>query len=117
MANIYKKAAERQKITPGGANVEQEEVVELVVEEKVQPVIEEVVERSEPPVVETSDADTVLIPLDDIGANKKPKKRSSTLYLSESVLDELRKRSKKAGLSSSEYLDEVLKREFSLPKD
>lgn len=113
MANIYKKAAERQKIVPGGADVEQELKVEV---EKVQPVVEEVkVPEPETPVAEASDNDAaVFLPLDDIGANKKPKKRSSTLYLSESVLDELRKRGKKVGLSSSEYLDELLKRAFGI---
>lgn len=108
MANIYKKAAERKKIVPGGAEVEDETVV-------VEPNDDIDEKNSAAAVVESSDnTDSVFIPLDDIGANKKPKKRSSTLYLSESVLDELRKRSKKAGLSSSEYLDEVLRRAFGI---
>lgn len=106
MANLYKKAAERQKIVPGGhldENQEQEILNESVSEEVVRETAE---------VQDVSDNASVVIPLDEIGASRRPKKRSSTLYLSEEVLSELRKRSKKVGMSASEYLDELLKRAF-----
>lgn len=58
--------------------------------------------------------DAVFIPLDEIGLNQKPKKKTTSVYLSEDVLDELEKRAKKAKLKPSPYLDELLRRVFGL---
>lgn len=47
--------------------------------------------------------------LNSIKDKKKPAKRSSTLYLSEANLDWLKQKGEEAGgLSSSEYLDQIL---------
>lgn len=107
MANLYKKAAERQKIVPGGAKPEPE----VKDDEVVVPAAEE----TPAPVTEVADEKSIRIPLEEIGASKKPKKKSTTLYLSEEVIAELKARGAKAGgMSSSEYLDELLKRVFEL---
>lgn len=107
MANLYKKAAERQKIVPGGTKNDPEDVKE---EEITVPGSEE----EACPDIEIPDNKSIEIPLDEIGAPKKPKKKSTTLYLSERAISELKTRGKKVGLSSSEYLDEILKRVFDL---
>lgn len=51
---------------------------------------------------------------DDITAAIRPEKKTYTLYLSNSVMEEIEKRAKKAGLKPSPYLDELLKRVFGL---
>lgn len=51
---------------------------------------------------------------DDLKNRVKNLKVNTSFTLSESVRNELKERSKKAGISSSEYLDELLKRVFEL---
>ena len=108
MGNLYKDADKRRRRVPGGAvtgqDAKKEEKVVVTPQKEEKPVSE--------PVEAKMDALEELFT--DIGANKKPTKRGSTLYLSTDVIDELAKRSKSVGLSSSEFLDQMLRRAFKL---
>jgi len=97
-SNPFKKNAPREKKPPMGA--QEPKKVEEVVSAPVEPVVPET------PVEKPTDAlEDVLNSIKD---KKKPSKRSSTLYLSEKNLDWLKQKGDEVGLSSSEYLDQIL---------
>ena len=95
--NAFKEAAKKRKTAPGGAEKEPE--VEVVPSQEIE-------ETEKEPTGE------IAALLSGIGGEKKPQKKSSTLYLSATNLGELKKRAKKAGVSSSEFLDKVLTKLF-----
>ena len=106
MANPYKEAEEKRKMKAPGSPREPRQ------EEEVVTVPEHVQEAAEEPTGGKEAGYGSL--LSEIKSERRPKKRSTTLYLSDNVLAELRKLSKKEGMSASEYLDALLKRAFGL---
>ena len=94
--NAFKEAAKKRKTAPGGA---EKEVPQVVISEETLP------EKKEP-------AGEIQALLSGIEGERRPQKKSSTLYLSTTNLNELKKRAKKAGVSSSEFLDKVLTKLF-----
>jgi len=102
MPNPYKEAEKNKKTPPGsrqgGAETEEKVTQPSVPETKA--------EKPTEPVAALADL------LGTIGEEKKPARRSASLYLSDSNLAELKKRSKAAGLSASEYLDQLLTKIF-----
>lgn len=140
MANIYKQADQRRRVTPGSKKtdptvvkeeptVTTEGVVEKKAEEAVELVVEsreEVVEVKDEPIVEkTVEKEKPAAPAKkpkkelektavafDFPVRSKSKKKNYSLYLSEDNMAELQKRSKQYGMSISEYLDEILKKVF-----
>ena len=103
--NPYKKAAAREKIPPGGYPTEQQPV------EKPATVV---VEEKEAPKKEESANVSVEFSLDSIALVKKDEKNTHSVYLSDSNWNELENRAKKAKMSPSAYLDEILKKVFGL---
>lgn len=129
MGNIYKNADKRKRVKPGSkqpditveVEVNELETIPEATETAQEPqkATEVVTTPTEPekPVSESVEAESATVEelLGDIGAGKKPTRRSTTLYLSDAVLTELEKRSKKAKFRSrSEYLDELLMKLFKL---
>ena len=105
--NPYKKAAAREKIPPGGYPIVQqteEKPAETVATEEVK----------EPPKKEESVSAAVEFSLDSISLAKKDEKSTHSVYLSDSTWNELENRAKKAKMSPSAYLDEILKKVFAL---
>ena len=107
MANPYKVSEEKKKKAPGGAQEPSEPKADVITPAEPESPAEELVAANE------NDLKGLF---DQVKAakSKKPKKNSHTLYLSDSVWAELRKRSKKEDMSPSEYLDALLKGAFEL---
>lgn len=111
--NIYRKAAQRNRVKPGSSQSDAPEAAETALE------AQNVVTPVEPqkPVSEAVEAESATLEdlLGELGTEKQPTKSSTTLYLSDDVQAELLKRSKKAKFRSrSEYLDELLRKLFKL---
>lgn len=121
MANLYKTAAERKKIVPGGAvepqeEVKQEEVVvtpaepEKPAEVKIEPAAE--LEKAPEAVEEAAAAAPVDLLADLIPQKKKPRPETYGFYLDSDVHDELVKLAKANKTNKSRYLNALLRRVF-----
>ncbi len=129
MSNLYKKAAERKKVVPGGAGKPQgaqnEEAAVVTPEEPEtaqtapeapvsEPIVEPVVEAAEKPAeekVEEQDPAPVRLILEDlIPKKKKPKRGTYGFYLDSDVHDELVKIAKQSKTNKSEVLNALLRR-------
>lgn len=125
MSNLYKKAAERKKVVPGGAGKPQgaqnEEAAVVTPEEPEtaqtapevpvsEPIVEPVVEAAEQPVEEQDPAPVRLILEDLIPKKKKPKRGTYGFYLDSDVHDELVKIAKQSKTNKSEVLNALLRR-------
>lgn len=129
MANLYKKAAERKKVVPGGAGRPQDEQKETAVvtpaEPETQqeapeapvsePITEPVAEATEEkpvedPVEEREPAPVRLILEDLIPKKKKPKRGTDGFYLDSDVHDELVRLAKQSKANKSEVLNALLRR-------
>ncbi len=107
MANPYKEAEKNKKKSPARPQEPAQEMSKA--KDTVMASTE--LERA----AEASVDSTVIISLDDIGMDGKDTKSSYSLYLTDSVMREAEKRSKKAKMRGvSPYIDEVLKRAFGL---
>lgn len=129
MSNLYKKAAERKKVVPGGAGKpqdaqnegaavvtpEEHETAQTAPEAPVsEPIVEPVVEAAEKPAeekVEEQDPAPVRLILEDlIPKKKKPKRGTYGFYLDSDVHDELVKIAKQSKTNKSEVLNALLRR-------
>lgn len=105
MGNLYKDADKRRKVIPGGAEKPQEPSKAEVGETPAR--------TAENPVSEAVEPSKAIVDLlGTIGEERKPVRKSASLYLSETNLQELKKRAKASKLSASEYLDQLLAKLF-----
>lgn len=106
MANIYKDNDKRKKVVPGGTQIPQDEG-------KAPETVETPAETEAPSDSKPTEIKDIL---ENVKAAKKrkPKRKTFSLYLSVNVMNEIEKQSKKADMSASEYLDEILKDIFNL---
>ena len=134
MANLYKKAAERKKVVPGGAGKPQGEqneetagvtpeepetpqaapeapVSEPITETVTEVVTEEVTEKPAEEKVEEQDPAPIRYLLEDlIPKKKKPKRGTYGFYLDSDVHDELVKLAKQTKTNKSDVLNTLLRR-------
>lgn len=122
MSNLYKKAAERKKVVPGGAGKPQEaqnEETAVVTPEEPEtaqaapeaPVSEPISEElAEEKAAEQDPAPVRLILEDLIPKKKKPKRGTYGFYLDSDVHDELVKIAKQSKTNKSEVLNALLRR-------
>lgn len=111
MANIYKQAAQRQRVVPGGAKPPE---IPAQDEPKEEEVITTPSEEEKAVVAAERDEKSIA---DAFEKRLKAQKKKDTnkvhvsLTLSPEVKAELQKRAKRAGLTASKYLDDLLKEE------
>lgn len=121
MSNLYKKAAERKKVVPGGAgkpqDAQNEEAAVTTPEEPETaqaapeaPVAEPIFEPVEETTAEPDPAPVRLILEDLIPKKKKPKRGTYGFYLDSDVHDELVKIAKQSKANKSEVLNTLLRR-------
>lgn len=130
MSNLYKKAAERKKVVPGGAGKPQDaqnkeaavvtpeepETAQAAPEAPVsEPVTEPAAEVAEEKPVEEKTAEPDPAPVrlileDLIPKKKKPKRGTYGFYLDSDVHDELVKIAKQSKTNKSEVLNALLRR-------
>lgn len=111
--NAFKDAAKKRKAQPGGA-LKKQEKDKATNESKAKIIDSDSKGYEKAPQSKKSEEIDAL--LDEITGDKKPLKKSATLYLSQDNLSELKKRAKKAGISSSEFMDKLMTKLFSTNK-